>query len=93
MGAGALPAGGSANIVEESVEMLLKAPFLVYLMRNKDRRNHVTGILAKEALTYLPVPLAGDVYDALSNLYIGTANKIIREDAKAMILRDYSRKA
>ncbi len=91
-----VPTGGTSNTAaffangsEEVLEMGCKAPFFFYAARNPASRQRIKGLLMREAAT-LAVPVFGDLYDAFTNIYVRTALDVIREDAKARLLEDYS---
>ena len=83
-----LAPGFAANFGEELTEMAFKAPFLLYALWKPHTRKHVAGILAREAGTFA-VPVAGDVYDALSNLYMDKAMETIRDVARDRIMKGH----
>ncbi|MBI2574289.1 hypothetical protein HYV82_00190 [Candidatus Woesearchaeota archaeon] len=88
-----LPVGGAtswlANGGEEMLEMAFKLPFLFYAAKDTAARSRIKGLLAREAATFA-APVIGDIYD-LRNLYIRTTLDLIREDAKAQLLKSYSK--
>ena len=83
IGAGVIP-GLAANVGEEAVEMVFKAPFYINLALKKNERQRIKGLLLREAATF-GVPVLGDAYDILRNLYTGTADEMIRDYAKSKI--------
>lgn len=87
LSAGAAP-GFVANLAEESIELLLKAPALYLLARNPESRSRVGGLLKREAFTFV-APAFGDLYEAVLNHYVRAAYEVIQESAKGAILADY----
>ncbi|MBW3015807.1 hypothetical protein KY330_05260 [Candidatus Woesearchaeota archaeon] len=77
--------GMFTNIIEEGVEMTAKAPFMLMSLFDSHLRYKVPGLLAREAATFC-VPTGGDVYDAVTNLYMRTAKEAIKEYAKEKML-------
>jgi len=79
--------GFMANLNEELVEMIFKVPFITSITINPAARHKFLPVLAKEAATF-GLPVAGDLYDASTNLYMRTANDIIMNNAKQNILSE-----
>jgi hypothetical protein len=84
--------GVAANIIEETVEMVAKVPFIYEAYKDLNTRSKLPLLLALETLTF-GVPVGGDVFDAVTNMYVRTAYQAIREDAVAKILSDAKKKA
>ncbi len=74
-----------AHVGEESIEFAAKLPFFLYLAHHKEHRHRIPGLLFRELGTSV-IPVVGDAYDIITNLYMRTAYDIIRDDAKQNIL-------
>ncbi|MFC1755380.1 hypothetical protein ACFL96_18650 [Thermoproteota archaeon] len=81
------------DIVEDTIELGLKAPALGYIVKeaikNKDMAlvGELSKLLGTEGLT--AIPIIGDVYDIAVNRYVRAAHEIIRNDAKNKILEKH----
>jgi hypothetical protein len=83
--------GFAGNIVEETVEMAAKVPFIYEAYKDPNTRSKLPLLLTLETLTF-GVPVGGDVFDAVANMYVHTAYQVIREDAVGKILADAKKK-
>lgn len=90
LGFGIAP-GFLANGGEEAIEMFAKAPALIQLYMSKYGRDLIPKILAVEAATFA-APVLGDVADIATNLYVGAAYRVIREDTKDRILEEHRKR-
>lgn len=76
--------GWLSSGVEEVIEGAFKLPFFAIVAKNPGERHRLSTLIPIEIATIVPV--AGDLYDALSNIYMKTASEIIYNDARSMAI-------
>jgi len=84
------PGSFVANLGEEFGELLLKVPFMSLLYFDKNNRYRLSGLVGREAATFA-LPVLGDIYDIFTNIYMKTAQEVIRENAKQRLIAEHGR--
>ncbi len=86
LAAGVIP-GYLLNTIEETVEMALKAPFLIALYRDEGFSHRLKELLIAEGVTYA-LPAVGDIVDFGTNKYMKAAHDVIVQRARNQIIAD-----
>lgn len=82
--------GIAAHLGEEAVECALKLPFYAQLLKKK--YFNYAFILTTIEVGTIALPVIGDLVDIGTNIYVKTANSIIRGEAKTKLLNDINAK-